>query len=346
MSNATYLKAKGHLQTVELKDIGTLDVADTILQNVTGVVDYCGCPDLPDEEIAKGNVLDISQRLGMTQDEATLLQDSHSRMLAKIETGHGSWPAGCLDKYPDYHAITYYVDRNSFPSHFKREMERGDYDILIASSAHWAWRKEPYTEDEIRSTLPVDSILDVSMKICEQLYRHAGCIHVETDEHDGSNIHVEAYRLGSGIKGMAQFNSGRCGEHIWNRTQRTWQPRHVLDLIDLHGHEFGHNHDLLHEFYNQSWHRSIMSYDNKPWPEWCGFNLKSNYSKWPDDRSWPELRQQYGGENQIPADPTQPPDPPPTGSRIIWPKIQVPNGYQVIEIDGKRHTIKSREGAI
>lgn len=122
-----------------------------------------------------------------------------------LETGSGSWPAGCHGDYPENHAVTFQVDKRNMPSFLKDHFEE-------------AW------------------------KLCAAAYAYVGVALVREDENSSANVRV-TWERGRGWIGLAIVPRGPgCGTRIWAKFDTRWAPSNLVPgWAKLLGHEFGHN---------------------------------------------------------------------------------------------------------
>ncbi len=282
------------LDSVPLRAISAQHSSLNLVQNR-----FCDHPDHPDREIANSTPEILSQRIAFPVDFCERLIQAHKRMLEA--TGRGSWPPACINEFPDNHAIYYYVDEDSFPSHMKRPVTPQEIQQIVDANT---WN---VTLQEARQKWADQPMLSVALNLVDEAYRRVGCAHIRVQSHDEKHhVHIRSRPIPGSTIGIAWFNNGTCGDHVDHHIDSTWRPS-LHALCNLLCHEFGHNHNLPHIFSGQDRHHSIMSYS--PRYPFQGFRTgeegNHNYGK---DPSHDQLARQYGGE-PVPIDPINP-DPP------------------------------------
>jgi len=298
------LKAFGHLPRVHLDDVNDVGIAADQLGFVTER--KCGHPDFADDEIADADDPQrLSFQLALPVDACESLIEQHKRMrrvealnyfapnergAAKSTTGTGSFPPNCYpDEYPDRHAVTYFLDRDTFPEHYTRNVLSSELDQLV-EAAVWG-----FTREQVFDLFDSKPMLDVAMTMVNEQYRRVGCAHIE--KHDGPNgshnIHIKSVAIAGPTIGVAWFNNGTCSDHVNNHIDSTYRPG-LMGTCKLIGHECGHNHDLGHTFSGQSRHRGVMSYS--PPRLFYGFSTGEGLHVLPRDPSLDQLQRQYGTE--------------------------------------------------
>lgn len=309
-TDAQLLKAFGHLPNVPVDDIpDAAALVDSTKATLVLEHRFCIHPDIYDEEIAKETDPErLVSLLGFPVEQCQWLIDAHKRMgvVRPTATGSGSWPASCYEQYPDNHSCTYFLDRNTFPDHYKRAVSDTELEQLVSSRV-WRWSRE-----QIFDMWSGKPMIDVAMDLVNEAYRLVGCAHIE--KHDGPegqhNIHIKSVRIPGSTIGVAWFNDGTCGDHVNHHIDSGYRPS-LHPCATLLCHEAGHNHDLPHTFSNQNSHHGIMSYSPK-YP-FVGYSTGEAPYDRPRDPSWSQLIRQYGGE-AVPIDDPDPP--PPTKTRI------------------------------
>lgn len=298
------LKAYGYLPAVGLNNL-----ADSSATHRAALIDsdvlagrVCGCPDMPDEEIANANQGDVAKALAMEMPDALALQVAHRRMLQA--TGRGSWPAGChMELYPhaDRHAVTYHVRRRTCNRNYLRKTTRDEITHLIGAGV-WPWSVE-----EALDKWAGKPLLDVALEVVREAYRRIGVWLIEMPEERGHDILLLCRPIPGSTIGIGWFPDGTCTDVVESHYDSSWQPS-LYRLCLLLAHELGHNHLLQHTFSGQNRHRGVMSYN---WPSnFYGF-LEGDEDILPRDPSWGPLTRFFGGE-PIPLEPGQlPPGPTP-----------------------------------
>jgi hypothetical protein len=309
-TDAQLLKAFGHMPNVPVDDIpDAAALVDPTTATLVTENRFCIHPDIYDEEIAKYDDPEkLSNFLGFPTEQCGWLIEAHKRMEA---TGSGSWPAGCYEQYPNNHACTYFLERDTFPDHYKRPVSDEELEQIVTSRV-WRWSRE-----QVFDMWSGKPMLDVAMDLVNETYRLVGCAHIEkTDGPNGQhNIHIKSVPIPGSTIGVAWFNDGTCGDHVNHHIDSGYRPS-LHPCAMLLAHEAGHNHDLPHTFTNQNSHRGIMSY--RPKYPFVGYSTGEAPYDRPRDPSWPQLIRQYGGE-PVPIDD---PDPPPTPKTKIEGEIE------------------------
>lgn len=181
--------------------------------------------------------------------------------MQRAATGSGSWPAGCHGSAAEHQV-------------------KISYDPTNMSSQQRDWLPEV----KRRSAA---AVADVGVKL------------IEVAPGQG-NISVYGKVLPGNIIGMAEFNSGACGDTVFCQLNPNYAPD--LDMfLTLLLHENGHNWNLEHRSGNIM-NPSIL----RVTPKWI--DRPAGYQ----DNSYPTLRRFFGGEPLTPLPPPPPPQPPPT----------------------------------
>ncbi|NIL97599.1 MAG: hypothetical protein GTO62_10820 [Planctomycetales bacterium] len=323
--DTSWLKAKGYYQDVPIAQFpaAAIDLAEVPhLQNVDLL---CGSPDHASPELAAADPAVLAAALGFSLDTCRDIVQMHATLLAA--QGAGSWPRGCHAHHPNHHSATYYVDRKSFPDHFKREVTHAEWQDVIAaavwgvntveeSKRRFSYRSEQHAaaaREAGFSRAQVGgpcNLLDTALQLMAESLRRVGCAHVEVfDGPDGDHrIHIRAKPIPGSVIGYAFFNDGTCRDHVNQFIDSTWRPGlHRLALLLLH--ETGHNNNLQHTFANQQSHRGIMSYS---WdPPIQGFSTGQAPFRNPRDPSLGPLARFYDLQPVPIGDPKPPPKPGP-----------------------------------
>lgn len=174
-------------------------------------------------------------------------------------TGRGSWPAGCYG-HSDVHEV------------------KISYEPSGASSKQKEWLPEIKKRSHA-------AVAAVGVRLIEVPVGQA-------------NIAVSFRPLGGSVIGLAEFNSGTCGDSVFCYLNPNYSPN-LDQVLVLLLHENGHNWNLDHRAGNIM-NPSILN--TKPaWIERNGTQVTYQ------DNSFPTLRTYFGGE---PLDPPEPPGPP------------------------------------
>jgi len=321
-TNHQMLKRYGHLPRIELNDLDSEVVKNSAIEpEKLELVNarMCSHPDAPDAEIAlsKDPGLLATQLGCESEEEADHVIQQHRRMLDNLTlrslenteqraTGYGSWPDGCHADYPDNHAIQVYIEYDSFPEHYMRDVTEAELDQIVEAGV---WRM---TREEVFDRFSGWPMLKVSSWLSDEAFRRVGCLHLQIDDGpDGQqhNIHVKAERIPGSTIGYAYFNDSTCRDHVNNRIDSSYYPG-LMACTNLLCHEQGHNHNLEHQFRNQNYHHGVMSYSSPRL--FYGFSTGEAPHRLPRDPSLDILIRQYGGEEVIvPEDPDNPPPNPP-----------------------------------
>lgn len=174
-------------------------------------------------------------------------------------TGSGSWPHGCHGK-PDVHEV------------------KISYDLRNLTAKHKEWWPEI-------TRLSHAAVADI------------GILLTEVPVGEKANITVYGRVLSGSVIGMAEFNSGQCGDTVFCQLNPNFAPS-LASVLKLLLHENGHNWNLEHKAGNIM--NPSITPDSVPnyWIKREGG--QATYT----DNSYPTLRRFFGGE------PTTPPEPP------------------------------------
>ena len=310
MNGLQTLKALGHFPNVRLNDINNSMVIAPGGLLAQAKSRQCLCPDHIDEELADyDDPIRLSEALDCDQDIAEGIIKSHKRM-ANAATGSGSWPAGCDSDYPDIHTAKVFLDVDTFPQHYKRNVSEAELDQVLEAGV-WRWSRE-----ELYDECASKSMIETSFFLSVETYRLVGIKLLPVQSRSDCNIHIRAKRLRGSTIGIAWFNDGSCDDVVDNHIDSSYQPG-LKSCTYLLSHELGHNNNLEHEFWQESRHKSIMSYTEAD--NYYGFSTGEAPHTLPRDRSWDELIEYYGGE-EIPLEggtEPQPPDPPSDSSDLL-----------------------------
>ena len=309
-SQAQLLKAYGHALQVELPDLARSSVLDEPSELATLVLvgRTCGHPDVFDPEIAASDDPErLAAQLGMGVSQCGCLIEAHRRM---GEYNNARWGKCYPDVTPGY-SVRYILDRDTFPSHYKRPVTDDELNQIVEASV---WN---VTIEELRDVYGGKSMLDVAYSFIDKAYARVGVTHIEaTDGPNGDhNVHVKSVPIPGSTIGIAWFPSGACDDHVNQHIDSTYQPG-LMGTMKLGCHEFGHNHGEPHQFTGQGTHHSVMSYD--PPRLFYGFSTGQSPHVLPKDASLDSLYEKYGGP--LPEKPTTPipTDPPVDPSSQPW----------------------------
>ena len=305
-SSEVMLKASGNLQSVGLRRL-----ADSRARGIASLVDSellahrcCGTPDEPDPEIAAASIEDLQKYIGTDCQESKLLRLSHRRMEEAV--GSGSWPASChLDIYPheDRHAVTYHLRRSTFNNNWLRKATESEIRH-VSSGGVWPW-----STDELLQRFEGKPMLDVAIFFVHEAYRRIGVKLIAVGEESLADIVTLCRNIPGSTIGLGYFPNGSCRDVVEAHLDSSWKPGLAKASL-LIAHEWGHCHDLRHQFKNQDRHKSVLSYS---WPNnFYGF-LDGSEGILPRDASWPSINR-FLGDEPIPKDddpvtPTNPPTP-------------------------------------
>lgn len=293
-------KALGLLIGVELKDLDRASVVKPVLPADR----TCGHPEAGDQELADADPGALARALDTDEQHAEAIRMCHLAMTDSAAAGAGGWGHCVSTLYPEHHAVRYYCDRDSFPAHYHRKVTNDE--ILELSSERSPWFG--WARDEAFDRFNNKSVLDVCLLVgVEETFRLAGVVHVETQNHDESGIHIRSRVIQGPTIGIGWFPNPGCGSHVEFHIDSSWnvglQPR-----IGLFGHECGHCNRLPHTFNNQDRHKGVMSYRSKfPYE---GFSTGEDPHTLPRDPSWAQLRRQYDPRPAPELNAPTPPTPP------------------------------------
>lgn len=199
-------------------------------------------------------------------------------------TGSGSWPAGCHGT-AGVHEV------------------KISYDLSALTQKHREW----WPEIKQRSH---QACADVGIRL------------VEVPVGQTANITVYGRVLGGSVIGMAEFNSGTCGDTVFCQLNPNYAPD--IDMVlNLLLHENGHNWNLEHRAGN------IMNPSILRTPTYWikrGVGGAIEYQ----DNSYPTLKNFFGGGPIMPPTPPTPPVPLPTQPNGITFGSALPRGACVI----------------
>jgi len=301
---AALLKAYGWLPQVEMEDVHRLSV-DVAPYEVVLKDRFCSCPDYADPEIADADPGEMATELNLEVGVCRALITNHQRMIdsrnARLEaTGRGSFPVGCDPKHPEIHTAKYYVDVDSFNSHWKSTVATADLDTLVGTNV-WGSREEIYDRYNGKS------ILDVACLLCERTYLRRGIKWKKIESATGDNLHMKSKHIAGSVIGYAYYNSRVCDSHSLCVLDSSYN-RSLGPTVMLMSHEWGHVNNCDHEFANQRYTGAVMGYSPK-FP-YVGFSTgKSPYDR-PLDPSIRKLTNFYGDPLPETDGPIIPPTPP------------------------------------
>ena len=333
-NTAQLLKAYGHMPGIGLEDVHAVSIDEHDAHEILDGRE-CGHPDFADKLIADTDAATLSEALDLTVEHCENLRVMHRRMLEAI--GSGSFPPRCYPAtYPDNHAVTYYVNRDTFPSHFKRPVTDREMQGLV-DAAVW----DVDTVAEARKKWDRGNLLDTALGLMDESFRRIGCGHIEvaTGVNGKHNMHITSEPIRGSVIGFAFFNDGTCDDHVLHVIDSTYQPG-LHSLARLLTHEAGHNHNCPHEFRDQDFRRSVMGYRSPRDGLFRGFYPGGpNNVPLPKDASIDRLARYYGGKpvpeiGGGPDTPTSTPGPSPGDGSFT---IKV-GGDITLLIDGRRVT--------
>lgn len=302
------LKAAGRLPRLDLSDLESSLVIPTEDELRSLEDRHCGTPDFADDEIASFDDPDkLAALLSLPNArEAELLIKNMSKMIEVAATGDGSWPAACHAIFPRHHAVTYFVEQDTWQDRWRRPTQQDEIQELYETRV---WGSREFVFD----TYLGKPMLDVANWLCDEACRRIGIvwIPVHTGPDGVHNVHIKGERIPGSVIGWGEFPNGRCDDHVLIRldTSSGYRPGlHSFCWLILH--ERGHTLDLRHQRGpDGTASHSIMSYNNVT--PFVGF-----YTGDPvrgdrrPDVSLPILHRSFGGE-PVPVTPTGPIDPGP-----------------------------------
>lgn len=187
-------------------------------------------------------------------------------------TGSGSWPAGCYGT-SGVHEI------------------KVSYDLSGLSEKQKEWMPEVKRHNAA-------AVAAMGLKV------------VEVPVGEFANVRFFQRTFGGSTIGMAEFNSGECGDSVFCTVTNRYGPNLRMFLI-LVMHEFGHTMNFQHSA-GYIMNPSIMDV-----PEW--------WVRWDADGkiTYKDVRyakgtQFFGGQPLTPVTPPPPPPPPPPPSELYW----------------------------
>lgn len=344
-SEAVLLKVRGLKHDVKLADIGKADVTKEALafKQAHGEPvreSWCLHVEQGDRELAGADLEDIHKATGYPLEVCRDIRAMH-RAALKAAAGKGSWPSGCYSLYPKHHSVTYFVERSTFPDHYKRDVTDSEYQGLVdakvwgvrsieEAKAKFVYKKPEKARASGRELGDRLNKLDLDLWLMEEANRRAGCAWTEvfTGPNGEHNVHIVSRPIPGATIGYAYFNDGTCGDHVLMVIDSTYRPG-LHSLANLLTHEAGHNNNCQHTFSGQNVHHGIMSY--APTTPFQGFSPGGEPYRNPKDPAWKQLTV-FFDPIPVPLPNGPEPDPDPTPSTVVRLKI----GMTKTEvIDGK-----------
>lgn len=330
MNEIQLLKAYGQLPNRLATDLQSVVITQKTRDELA--TRSCGCPDAADREIAEtDDVPRLATLLGTSVEECRALIDAHRRMLLTDagDYNNNRWGKCNTAQYPNNASLTYFLDLDTFPAHYKRAVTREELESIVEAKV-FRWPLEQLL-DECLGKPMVEIAYDWFIA---ESYRVLGCQHIRvTDGPNGKhNVHVYSTRLGGSVIGRAWFPDGSCGDHVNHQIDSSYKPG-LIGMCKLGCHEFGHNHGEPHQFAGQGAHHSVMSYD--PPRLFYGFSTGKAPHTLPRDKSIDSLSDKYGGV-PVPLKEQGPtPGPGPTPEVDLPKTLTRPNG--MFALNGKLH---------
>ena len=203
-TTAQLLKAKGHLPRVSTSDLNHAAVDTGGLSHLLEGANWCDHPDLYDAEIADAtDPATLAHELGIELDDCNHLIEAHKRF-GDYVTG---FPRGCLPEFPDSHAVSYFLDRATFPEHYTRPVRDEELDEALSAGV-WRW-----TREEFFDLWAGKSMLDVAyLGLIREAYRVVGLAQVEKTKRFGAMVDITSPNMPGSVIGRAWYTSGKCGE--------------------------------------------------------------------------------------------------------------------------------------
>ena len=294
----------------------------------------CGTPSFPDQELAQASPDEIMLHLGVEDREyAEYIPRVHKQMLAA--TGRGSFPPGCIEEYPNNHAVKYWVDYSSFPeSYFGQAVTDRMMQNLINSKV-WGVTTITQARNEFDKGSLIKSFLYLGL---DRTYQRVGCGHFETTTQNIAQIRIRGRRLPGSLIGYAEFNDGTCTPFVQMTLDTSWRPSApYIDFGRLTGHEAGHNGNAQHTFAGQRNHRGVMGYTPPDGDVYYGYLTGQEVGiSLPRDPAWTHWVRVYGGD-PFPIDPRPDPDPEPQpgDGKVV---LEVGKEY-VLVVEGQNVTL-------
>lgn len=328
MNNLQLLKIYGQLPDIMAKNLPSITV--THLQQHILDTRSCGTPDAADLEIAStvtsAEIDTLANLLSVDHDECIGIIEMHRRMLSSDSGDYNNNRWGkCVSAFPNNYALTYYLNLDTFPDHYKRPTTREELEKIIEAGT-FRWTIEQLL-DECLGKPMVEVAYDYFIL---ETYRVLGCQHVRVLEKSKANINIYATNLGGNIIGRAWFTSGNCSDQVDHQIDKNYQPG-LVGMCKLGTHEGGHNHGEGHTFSGQNTHHGVMSYD--PPKLFYGYSTGKSPHVLPKDPAIQSLIDKYGG---VPVPLVGGPVTPVPPTNIDLPKkLTRPNG--VIVLNEKLH---------
>jgi hypothetical protein len=271
----------------------------------------CLHPDAPDEEFAGVDPQKAARFIFESDSPAIVdvgraVETMHSRFLAAVlaATGSGSWPSGCHEGlYPHNHCVTYFVDRDSFPDHYKRPVWDAELGQMLTIGT-WGM-----TREQLFGTWAAKPMLDVALWMMRESFRKSGAAHVEVTDRARADIIILSRFIPGSTIGLGWFPNGNCRDVVEFHIDNSYRPN-LMALAWLLTHECGHCNRCPHTFAGQDDHRGIMSY--RPKFPFEGISTGEAPYGLPRDPTVELLMEFYGSENgqPVPVPLLNPPDPP------------------------------------
>jgi hypothetical protein len=319
------LKRFGRLPNVELDDLDKLELHGRAAAVAAEIAQthWCGCPDFADEEIAGSDPAKVAHFLGLLQEEAEDLVSMHEHMLLaqKSTSGTGSFPRGCHPDYPNRHAIRFHWDiEDGWRAHHKRPVTDAELQGMVNAKV-WGLPNLAHAKERWAGK----PVIEVAVDFILETFRRRGCIMVPESNPQRANCRLTSRPIPGGTIGLGWYNLGTCASNTEARMDANWQSN-LFGYYRLGGHEGGHVHRLPHEFNNQAYHQSLMSYS---WPRQHppdDFRNGPPETTLPRDASIPRLQRYYGSE-WVPPNPwwMGPSTPPP------------PDPGDIVDLTGELH---------
>lgn len=293
----------------------------------------CDHPDALDEELADADAAQLVDVLDMPFDRCAQFVVAHKRLRRYADSAYNNarWPKGCHPEHPDIHAVKLYIDWDSFPAHNMRPCTDAELEQIVEAGV-WGM-----TLEEVKDRFASWPMAKVAHWLSDEAYRRIGCLHVHLDSGQSDQIHVVSKPIPGSTIGYAYFPDGTCSDHVFQNIDTIRFG--LMSLARLFAHEVGHNHGEQHQFNQQSYHHSIMSYSAPPSGLFYGFSTGEPPHSLPRDRSIDSLIEKYGGEPVEDPDEPAPPPPPTPDDRP-----QIEYSERGIRINGFEYLLTPRPG--